>query len=164
VSDEEQPPAAKKRGRPTDPLSKRQTGSNITFRARAGLKEQLGAHASSRGRSISEEVESRIDSSFRNDDFVNALIGSPLLASYLRLLIAPLGVLERANGRSVFADESTKARARRIVQRITDATLPPAQGLTVQQQQEAENEADLIAAAFIHAASSANDDDERLSA
>jgi hypothetical protein len=55
-------------------------------------------------------------------------------------------------------------RARRIVQKITDAALPPARGLTAQEQQEAENEADLIAAVFIHAASSANDDDERLSA
>jgi predicted transcriptional regulator len=54
----------KRRGRPPLPDSERKTGTNLTFRARSGLREKLVAEAQASGRSISEVIERRIERSF----------------------------------------------------------------------------------------------------
>jgi hypothetical protein len=51
----------KKRGRPPLPDSERKGGSNITFRARGGLRERLAQAAAKAERSISEEIEHRLE-------------------------------------------------------------------------------------------------------
>lgn len=55
-------------GRPPLPDDQRKTGSNVTFRARAGLREQLTSAAEASGRSVSEEVEHRLSQSFVWED------------------------------------------------------------------------------------------------
>jgi predicted HicB family RNase H-like nuclease len=55
------------RGRP--PLSAEQKKDrNLTFRTRNGLREKLAAAAEAHGRSISEEIEHRLNESFATEN------------------------------------------------------------------------------------------------
>src|SRR5262245_16683392 len=55
---------------------------NRTFRVRATLDEQLAAAAKQSGRSVSEEIEHRLENSFQEDD----RYGGPHLSALFRLL------------------------------------------------------------------------------
>jgi hypothetical protein len=48
-------------------------GSNLTFRTRGNLRARLGEAASLSGRSVSEEIEYRLERSFWHDDVLKAL-------------------------------------------------------------------------------------------
>jgi len=54
----------KRRGRPPLPDSERKTGANLTFRARSGLRDKLMTEVQKSDRSLSEEIERRIERSF----------------------------------------------------------------------------------------------------
>jgi hypothetical protein len=58
---DDQPPA--RRGRPALPDADRKS-TNLKFRTRAGLREKLEESAEARNRSVSEEVEWRVERSF----------------------------------------------------------------------------------------------------
>lgn len=60
-------PAPRKRGRPPVPAADRKDG-NLTFRTRAGLREKLAEAAEAADRSISEEIERRLERSFEADE------------------------------------------------------------------------------------------------
>lgn len=59
-------------GRTPLPESERKR-NNLTFRLRDGLRTDLVAEASANGRSLSEEVEFRLELSFRDDNIVERL-------------------------------------------------------------------------------------------
>ena len=59
TADQDRP--KRKPGRPPLPDSERKGGANLTFRARAGLRERLAAEAAKSGRSMSEEIEFRLN-------------------------------------------------------------------------------------------------------
>ncbi len=56
----------KRIGRPPKPAKERKS-VNFTFRSRGELREQLRRAAEVSGRSISEEIEYRLDQSFRDE-------------------------------------------------------------------------------------------------
>jgi hypothetical protein len=58
---------AKRRGRPALPAAERKA-KNFTFRSRGNLHEQLQEAAVLSGRSISEEIERRLQQSFADDE------------------------------------------------------------------------------------------------
>lgn len=70
--------APKRRGRPPLPDSERKGGSNLTFRARAGLRERLLQEATAAGRSISEEIERRLERTFELQDKPAVVAEAPL--------------------------------------------------------------------------------------
>jgi chromosome segregation ATPase len=54
-------------GRPALPEEEKRS-RNLTFRSRGDLRDRLSDTASENGRSISEEIESRLEESFRRDE------------------------------------------------------------------------------------------------
>lgn len=62
----------KKRGRPPKPAEERR-GHNLTFRTRADFRERLEQAAARSGRSVTEEVELRIERSFEVDHLIRSL-------------------------------------------------------------------------------------------
>lgn len=56
----------RRRGRPRKQAALRKR-NNLTFRTRDGLREQLEKTAKENGRSISEEIEHRLQMSFHHD-------------------------------------------------------------------------------------------------
>ena len=62
----------KRRGRPPKDPTDRKDG-NLTFRTRGSLRERLSAAATENGRSISEEVERRLEASFEGFDAASAV-------------------------------------------------------------------------------------------
>lgn len=64
--------APRKRGRPAKPAGERKA-HNLTFRTRADFRERLERAASNSGRSVSEEVELRIERSFEIDHLIRSL-------------------------------------------------------------------------------------------
>ena len=63
------------KGRPKMPLEERK-GINLTFRARKDLRDRLGIAAAVNQRSISEEVEHRIELTFTHQDVAIRLLGA----------------------------------------------------------------------------------------
>lgn len=74
---------------------------NRTFRVRAELDAALNAASAKSGRSVSEEIERRLERSFEVEDFITAALGGPALRSHaLSMLAAFASGGERvANGR-----------------------------------------------------------------
>lgn len=60
-------PAKKRRGRPALPEAQRRS-RNFTFRSRSNLREKLQKAAEQNDRSISEEIEARLQRSFDHDE------------------------------------------------------------------------------------------------
>lgn len=65
----------KRRGRPPVAKEDRKTG-NLTFRTRANLREQLEEAAQQSGRSVSEEIEYRLQQSFDRNALALQMYGS----------------------------------------------------------------------------------------
>ena len=66
------PVPVKRRGRPPKDPSDRKDG-NLTFRTRGSLRAQLAEAAKRSGRSISEEVEQRLERSFYEPELIEAV-------------------------------------------------------------------------------------------
>lgn len=62
----------KRRGRPPKPAEERK-GSNLTFRTRSDFRDRLEQAAAQSGRSVTEEVELRVERSFEVDRVVRRL-------------------------------------------------------------------------------------------
>jgi hypothetical protein len=84
------------RGRPPRHQGER-LSKNRTFRVRGSLDEKLQAAAAASGRSVSEEIEFRLDQSFDRDAFIGVLLGSDENAKVLRS-IAMVMKLESRSG------------------------------------------------------------------
>lgn len=67
--------APKRRGRPPIAQEDRKAG-NLTFRTRANLREQLEEAAQQSGRSVSEEIEHRLQTSFDRNAVAMQVYGS----------------------------------------------------------------------------------------
>jgi len=88
--------AAKKRiGRPPKSEEDRKA-VNFTFRSRGQMRDRLQAAAAASRRSISEEIEYRLENSFREDD----RYGGPHLSAVFRLLADHKALLRRRRERS----------------------------------------------------------------
>ena len=85
---------------------------NRTFRVRGTLDEQLEAAAQKAGRSVSEEIERRLDDSFKR---IEELYGGPHTSAMFRLIANSIALLKaggslaetdraRANVAGLFAD------------------------------------------------------------
>lgn len=75
---DEQP--AKRRGRPPKDPADRKDG-NLTFRTRGDMRRRLSEAAEKSGRSISEEVEKRLEESFSNENLLEDVHSAAYSAS-----------------------------------------------------------------------------------
>ncbi len=62
----------KRRGRPCLPAAEAKS-TNLKFRARAGLRERLAVAAAGNDRSLSEEIERRLEESFVQAGMIEAV-------------------------------------------------------------------------------------------
>lgn len=92
--------APKRRGRPPKPEADRK-GSNLTFRTRGDLRDQLAAASEASGRSISEEIEDRLARSFeaeRRAALDAALLGGGRNLEILQTMAAVLMAASKLDG------------------------------------------------------------------
>lgn len=90
------------RGGQTKPPLERKR-NNVTFRARDQLKQELEAAAAKNARSLSEEIEVRLEQSFLDDK----ALGGPEMARALRSFGPHVLALEAKNGGRWFDDDKT---------------------------------------------------------
>jgi|SRR5262245_9881889 len=103
--------ARKKRiGRPPKPVEDRRA-VNFTFRSRPQMRDRLQAAAIESRRSISEEIEHRLDQSFTEDRLSAIFLGGADTAKALRLIaLAMQRETARGDGKS-WKDDPGKAEA-----------------------------------------------------
>jgi hypothetical protein len=81
-------------GRPPKAEGERKA-SHITFRVRENLRERLQRAAEENGRSLSEETEYRLESTFRDQDVALRALGGPKAEAIVAPILLYLGLLER---------------------------------------------------------------------
>ena len=90
------------RGGQTKPPLERKR-NNLTFRARDRLKQDLEAVAAKNARSLSEEIEARLEQSFADDK----ALGGPEMARALRSFGPYVLAAEAKTGQRWFEDDET---------------------------------------------------------
>jgi hypothetical protein len=130
--------AEKKRGRPRKPKGERRS-KNRTFRVRGNLDDYLIAHADEAGRSVSEEIEARLERSFYMDAVMLTFAGDaePLLnavATAVGVSFLKLGGLDRyrvmqaAAGYIIAAFGSLNTATTHARAKVSDLRWPPLTG------------------------------------
>lgn len=89
------PPGTPPRGRPPRHQGE-QLSKNRTFRVRGGLDEKLQAAAAASGRSVSEEIEFRLDQSFDRDAFIGLVLGGDENSKVLQTIATVMKLESRA--------------------------------------------------------------------
>jgi hypothetical protein len=79
-------------GRPALPARERKT-ANLTFRVRGDLRERLPKAADAAGRSVSEEVERRVQASFTNEEVLGVFGVDSEVQALSRPITIDLGTL-----------------------------------------------------------------------
>jgi hypothetical protein len=100
---------------------------NRTFRVRGGLDEKLQAAAAASGRSVSEEIEFRLDQSFDRDAFIGLVLGGDENAKVLQT-IATVMKLESRNGhwlKDVNASETVRRAVNFVIGQFAEPYQPP---------------------------------------
>lgn len=124
-------PAPKRTGRPpkNPELGKR---SNIMFRLNEARKEQLMAAAADCGRSMSEEIEARVEKSFENahrDDLIKSILGGGILSAVMKdIHVACARVMTPEPGSPSF--ELERRMLMSAIQKIVEHHLPNATPLS----------------------------------
>ena len=77
------------RGRPPKAEGERK-GRNLTFRVRENLRARLQQAADVSGRSISEEIESRVEATFRSQDALVRELAGPEAGALIPPLLVPV--------------------------------------------------------------------------
>jgi hypothetical protein len=106
-------------GRPPKPEDERRA-INLTFRARKNLRQRLLEAAEENQRSLSEETEFRIETTFRDQDVVMRALGGQNAEGVVRPILYFLGVMER-QGRNWRNDPDVADAVREGINTITEA-------------------------------------------
>jgi hypothetical protein len=113
-----------RRGRP--PLKPGEAKrASFNTRLRNALKERLDESARTTGRSLSEEIESRLERSFDRTES----LGGPEYEALFRMMSAAARVIEVRLGKSPFSDPEASGVARNAWRQIIDSlTCNPLEG------------------------------------
>ena len=117
------PPPGRPQRHPGERLSK-----NRTFRVRGSLDERLQASAAGSGRSVSEEIEFRLDQSYDRDAFFGLVLGGDENAKVLQS-IATVMKLESHNGhwlKDVNTSETVRRAVNFLIGQFAEPYQPPA--------------------------------------
>jgi hypothetical protein len=119
--------AAKKRiGRPPKAKEDRKA-VNFTFRSRGPMRERLQAAATASGRSISEEIERRLEQSFQADE----LYGAPRISAVFHILASH--ILARANAAGHWAeDDQVRSETAKVFADILAKEMPGFHSVTIE--------------------------------
>jgi hypothetical protein len=78
--------------------------NNVTIRLRDGLKSAVQEAGSAEGRSLSEEIEYRLERSFLVEDHLAVIAGDPATAVFVREMLEVKRLIETEQGKSVWDD------------------------------------------------------------
>lgn len=92
---------------------------NITFRTRGDLRKNLVRAATATGRSLSEEVEHRLDQSFSSAGIIGELFGGRHTLDLVLAIAATLRGLEIELGRRWDSDLNDRLAARKAIEDAT---------------------------------------------
>jgi hypothetical protein len=95
---------AQRRGRPPQPESERRR-SNLTFRVRAHLRHLLQLRADHSGRSLSEEIEHRLERSLSEEVLLYGVQDPVIFLNAVNMITIVLASLERQTGRKAFGPD-----------------------------------------------------------
>jgi len=120
--------AAKKRiGRPPKAKEDRKA-VNFTFRSRGQMRERLQAAAIASGRSISEEIEHRLDESFRTEE----LYGGPRLSAVFRILANHIALAGATAGGDWAKNDQVQVDVAKVFADLLAKNLPQFYSVTIQ--------------------------------
>jgi hypothetical protein len=125
------------RGRPPRHLGER-LSKNRTFRVRGKLDEKLQAAATASGRSVSEEIEFRLDQSFDRDAFLGVMLGHDESAKALQAIAIVMKLTGREGNWAQHADTAERVRlsvALIIAQFATRHAPPPTTEISLEASQ-----------------------------
>jgi Arc-like DNA binding domain len=136
----------KRLGRPPK-SEKDRKAVNFTFRSRGQMRERLQGAAASSGRSVSEEIEYRLDQSFTREPLVSQLVGGNHNAKVLELIADALNVLNVMRSHDLEAKNWTEREIAEIFRIAVDLIIASWGGLPEQppQQDAKENIAKALA-------------------
>jgi len=95
---------AKRRGRPPKPEGEKRRG-NLTFRVRAHLRYLLQLRANRSGRSLSEEIEYRLERSLAEEVLLYGVQDPLIFLNATNMITIVLASLERQTGRKTFGPD-----------------------------------------------------------
>ena len=114
--------ASKKRGRPALPPTQGKRAP-LNTRTTLQLRDKVAEASKETGRSLAQEVELRLEQSFKSDDAINAAFGGKELASLFRLLGAAAEQVELKTGKSWRTDLDTFVAMRLAWAQLLDQAL-----------------------------------------
>jgi hypothetical protein len=109
-------PSAARRGRPPVPPGQRKS-KNFTFRSRGDLHARLAAAAAQSNRSISEEIEWRIERSFLDQDRATEALGLIYGRELAGLLLLLGAAMKEVGEQSAYLAEHTLQAAEWRIER-----------------------------------------------
>ncbi len=99
-------------------------GAPTGFRPTPSLRSALEESSENNGRSLSQEIESRLERSFAIDDHVTTQFGGPEKYQVFRMLSAASETIQFRTGKSWLADEDTATSVNMAWQILIDDLLP----------------------------------------
>ncbi len=96
----------------------------VNSRIRNGLRERLEASAEAAGRTLSHEIEERLERSFDQEDDIYKKFGDAKNMSVLTAIASAWMVVELASGKPWNFNEDTTAMARRAANSVIDLVKP----------------------------------------
>ncbi len=109
----------KKRGRPRKPESEKRR-NNVTIRMRDDVKRRIEEAADSQGRSLSEEIEFRLERTFLEE----AAYGGKELSGLLKLMVGAAEIIQARTDKSWSSDWETSIAVRAAWTKLAAATGP----------------------------------------
>jgi hypothetical protein len=97
--------SATKRGRPAKPEAERKR-SNLTFRVRTQQRYRLQLSANREGRSLSEEIEHRLEKSLSEEVLLYGIQDPTVFLNAVNTITIVLASLERQTGRKAFGPDA----------------------------------------------------------
>lgn len=110
----------RKRGRPALPEGKAKRYP-LNMRTTKEMKEKLESACRASGRSIAQEVELRMEESFKTEE---SLFGSRETYSVMRMLAGAIGIVEARTGQSWTTDYDTFVAVRHAIKRLLERVGP----------------------------------------
>ena len=111
-------PKPKKMGRPALPPGEKR-GASMGFRPTPEIRGKLEEAAKANGRSMSQEVEHRLERSFSEEDYLALLYGDPNMLELVREFLDAKRLIETHLKKSVWGDldshEAMKSALRRLI-------------------------------------------------
>ena len=116
-------PAKSKMGRPPLAPGKRR-GASMGFRPKPETRGNLEEAAKANGRSMSQEVEFRLDQSFSEETYLALLCGDPDIAAFVREFLDAKRLIEAHLEKSVWEDLETHEAMQAALRRLLKQNAP----------------------------------------